>query len=183
MRARTSRPKTIDARYLERVALRYLDRFDSSVANLRKVLMRTVRRAAREQTLDVSELTTLVEALCARYVASSLLDDDRYARAFVASQRGRGASRRMILQKLRMRGVAGPVAEAALGDDDARSGSADTELEAALALVRKRRLGPHRAPEQRDARQRRDLATLARAGFSFDVARRALKVDLADDDF
>jgi len=44
------------------------------------------------------------------------------------------------------------------------------ELAAAARLARKRRLGPWRAAEGRREARERDLAALARAGFSYDVA-------------
>ena len=48
------------------------------------------------------------------------------------------------------------------------------ELEAAAALARRRRLGPYASEEKRrDARQKH-LASLARNGFSFDIARRVI---------
>jgi regulatory protein len=40
--------------------------------------------------------------------------------------------------------------------------------------VRKRRLGPFRSAETRDEHRHKDLASLARQGFSFDIAKRAL---------
>jgi len=40
--------------------------------------------------------------------------------------------------------------------------------------VRRRKLGPYRAPEAREARYQKDLGALGRAGFSFDLAKRAL---------
>ena len=52
---------------------------------------------------------------------------------------------------------------------------ADTELAAALVLVRKRRIGPYRAVEDADAAVRmKEMGLLARAGFSRDVAEQAL---------
>jgi regulatory protein len=47
--------------------------------------------------------------------------------------------------------------------------------------VRRRRLGPYRPQEERAARRQRDLGALARAGFSFDVARRALEISAGEE--
>ena len=174
---------TFSAEHLDRVALRYLNRFDSSVANLRRVLMQELRRAQRS-TVELPDAETahkLIDELLERYQRSSLLDDARYAVAFAAAQRARGASRRLIAQKLRQRGVPAATANAALSSADCDSGNA--ELEAALKFVRKKRLGPHRPAELREEKRRRDLAALARAGFSFEVAVRALGADAPDDAF
>ena len=47
----------------------------------------------------------------------------------------------------------------------------DPELAAVIAYARRRRLGPWAPAEVRAGRQERDLAALARAGFSYRVAR------------
>jgi regulatory protein len=51
------------------------------------------------------------------------------------------------------------------------------ELAAALALARRRRLGPFRAVAGDPARVQKELAAFARAGFGRDVALRALRMD------
>jgi regulatory protein len=174
---------TLSAEHLDRVALRYLNRFDSSVANLRRVLMRELRRAERsgDEQPDAEAAERLIDELLERFQRSSLLDDSRYAVAFASAQRGRGASRRLIAQKLRQRGVPAATVSDALSAADRET--TDAELAAALKFVRKKRLGPHRAPELREAKRRRDLAALARAGFGFDVALKALRADAPDDAF
>ncbi len=164
---------------LERRALTYLDRFDASAASLRRVLMGAVRRAGRKGGVDVAAAEALIDQLIERYRASGLIDDRRYAGNVAHFLRRRGASLRAIRHKLGGRGVSSEVVDSAIADADRDSG--DAELEAARALVRRRRLDPHRPPEERAARRARDLGALARAGFSLEVARRALEVDDDDD--
>ncbi len=160
---------------LDRAALAYLERFDSSAANLRRVLRGRVARAARAHPdLDAAAAERLVDELVERYQASGLIDDARYAESMARGLQARGASRRGIRHKLRARGVSADTIDAALAS--AGRDSDDAELDAARAFVRRRRLGPHRPEQQRAERYQRDLAALARAGFSFEVARRALEV-------
>jgi len=56
------------------------------------------------------------------------------------------------------------------------------ELEAARAYARKRRLGAYRSPEKRAEYRQKDLASLARQGFSFDIAKQALGPGAGTDD-
>ncbi len=159
---------------LERAALRYLERFDTSEKNLRRVLRGFVQKVAKERGADAAQGgRELTDELIARYRESGLVSDARFASALALGLRRRGASRRAIAEKLRTRGVAEDVAAAALVEAD-RDGGGDPELEAARAFVRRRRLGPHRPEAERAKNHRKDLGALARAGFSFDVARRAL---------
>jgi len=73
------------------------------------------------------------------------------------------------------------VIDATLASERAESG--DAELAAARALVKKKRLGASRPPAERAEHRRRDLATLARAGFDFDTARRALGEGRDEEEF
>src|SRR5260370_17156146 len=72
-------PRQATASYLENAALHYLERFSSSTANLRRVLMRKVARSARTHGTDPAEGAGLVEAIIVRYLQSGLLDDAAYA--------------------------------------------------------------------------------------------------------
>ncbi len=164
-------PKPATAAYLENAALHYLERFASSSGNLRRVLMRKVERSARLHGTDVASGARLVDEIIARYLRSGLLDDRAYAAQKAASLRRRGASRYAIRGKLAVKGVGGDLIDATLEAETAAS-----ELAAACALVRRRRLGPCRPPGARAGLRQKDLAALARAGFSLDLARRVLGV-------
>ena len=155
---------------LEGAALRYLERFDCSVSRLRKVLSERIGKAARAGVAEAAAAPAIVEELLERYQSSGLVNDERFAKNFAARQRDRGASRRMIEQKLRARGITSDVVEVLLP----RNASAADDLEAAHAFAKRRRLGPHRMPEQRDEYRRKDLMALARAGFSYDTASRVV---------
>lgn len=172
MRGTRKSDQPLEARDLEEAALRYLNRFDCSVDKLRRHLRTLIRRRGA----DLTALTEALEALLARYRQSGLLDDARFAKNLGARLSERGGSRRLVLSKLRARGVGSGDAEAALPR------SAENELAAARALVRRRRLGPHRPEAERQENRRRDLAALARAGFDHETAARALGYG-ADEDF
>jgi regulatory protein len=166
-------PKPITPSYLENAALHYLERFSSSSAHLKRVLMRKVIRAAAAGTGDAAEGERLVDTLIARYVAAGLVDDKAYAAQRAASLRRQGNSRFAIRGKLALKGVESTLIESALGELD--EDEAQGEIAAACALVRRRRLGPFRPAATRKDAWQKDLAALARAGFSLDLARRVLR--------
>ena len=166
-------PRRMTAERLENIALHYLGRYASSSGNLRRVLMRRVERATAAHGDDPADGARLVDALIARYQRSGLIDDRAYATQKAASLQRRGASRFGIRGKLRQKGVETDLIDDAMATLD-EGGSGAGELAAACALIRRRRLGPYRAAGQRAAMRQNDLAALARAGFSLDIARRAL---------
>ncbi len=180
--ARMSKPpRRISASVLENIALHYLERFDSSAENLRRVLMRRVTRAALHHGDDPAEGAALVTALVARFCANGLIDDARFAENRSRSLHRRGRPARAIRQTLAAKGVGGDEIAAALSVLAEDHDSAE-DLAAARHYVRRRRLGPWRPPDERAACRDKDLAVLARAGFSWSVARTALEDSGAPDE-
>jgi regulatory protein len=160
---------------VEQLALAYLNRFDVSASKLRRHLATRARQAG-----VAAEAQAWIEELIERYLQSGVLDDSRYAKNLALQLAARGKSSRAITQKLASRGVAGEVTGELM--KARREQEPGAELEAAKAYVRKRRLGPHRAPEKRAEYRQKDLASLARQGFSFDIARQALGPGPSSDD-
>jgi regulatory protein len=156
---------------LEAAALDYLRRFSSSSESLRRVLLQRVARAAEAASVDPAEGQRMVAEILARYLAAGLLDDRAYALQQAASLARRGVSAQGIRHRLAQKGVGGDLIRAALA---ALAAEGVSELAAACALTRRRRLGPYRTPEGRSASHGRDLGILARAGFSLAIARRVL---------
>src|SRR5690242_8118662 len=107
-------PRQATASHLENAALHYLERFSSSSANLRRVLLRKVERSARAHGTDPAEGAGLVEAIISRYLQSGLLDDAAYAAQQVASLRRRGTSLYGIRGKLALKGIESGLIAAAL---------------------------------------------------------------------
>ena len=171
-------PKKATARYLENVALWYLQRFAASTESLRRVLMRRVDKSVQAHETDRAEGAAFVEDILQRYRRAGLLDDRAYAAARTASLNRRGVSSRGVQARLAAKGVAAGDVAAAL--DTLRETVADPDLAAAVAYVRRRRLGPYRTAAERADYRDRDLAALGRQGFGYDIARRA--VDAADPD-
>ncbi|MBT3305966.1 MAG: regulatory protein RecX [Alphaproteobacteria bacterium] len=176
---RRKTPKKITAQYLENSALYYLSRFATSSENLRRVMMRKVVKSARHHDADPDDGKVLVDAMIERFLRSGLLDDGGYARARAASLHQRGNSSRIIRGKLKQKGLDEDTIEqalAALRDDDD-----DPERTAAIRFARRRRLGPFATRLQEDGVREKHLAAMARAGFSYDMARRIIDTENEDD--
>ncbi len=148
---------------LAEAALSYLNRYDASFQGLRRVLLRKIARDGSRAKLTEKE----VDELLLRLEGSRVIDDQRYAENLTANLRSRGASSRKIAMKLRERGIQATDAEKAKETDRV------SDLEAARTYARKRRL-TSRYNLGDPAERQKALAALARQGFSFDVAVRAL---------
>lgn len=168
-------PRKATAKYLDNAALYYLSRFATSAENLRRVMMRKVMRSAQHHGTDPDEGRALIEDLIGRFLGSGLLDDRAYAKTRAAGLHRRGNSARVIRGKLKQTGVDDDAITAALdarGEDN--EDGEDPELTAAVTLAKRRRLGPFAIKPPEDDTREKHLAALARAGFSYDVARRVI---------
>lgn len=163
-------PRKATPKSLENAAAYYLQRFATSRAHLRRVLMRRVERSVRAHGTDRDEGARAIEEILDKFERLGLLDDAAYAEMRVRSLRRRGASVRMIAVQLRQKGLDAEAIEAALEKADSETEAEDPEFAAAATLARKRRLGPYRPEAARKEAREKDLAALARAGFSYDTA-------------
>lgn len=167
-------PKKISPTYLQNAALHYLQRYATSAGNLRRVLMRKIKKSCLHHGHEVESFIPLVDDLINRYISSGLLDDASFARAKTATLRRQGKSQRMIEAKLTAKGLMKTDIVTALQESDAEG---DAEFDAALALTRKKKLGKFRLRASSDPDiSRKDMAVLGRAGFSYAIARKALNV-------
>lgn len=173
-----SKPPTSESlsRRLEKAALDYLARFSASTESLRRVLARKVSRLG----LAEEEGQAPIEAVIEKLVRLGYVDDRLYAEGHARSLSRRGRPVVVIRRALANKGVEGEAAEAALAALAEESGEAVPDLAAARALVRRRRMGPWRQPGERAAMRERDLARLARAGFSWQIAKAALEEEEPD---
>ncbi|MEO5374775.1 MAG: RecX family transcriptional regulator [Alphaproteobacteria bacterium] len=176
---RQRRVSRVSPAYLERAALYYLERFASSADNLRRLLMRRVGRSVITHGTNPDEAAAWVEALIVKLRGLGYLDDGRFAETKAVSLNRRGRPLAVIRSALRAGGVGGDDVDQAIKALTGRV--ADPDLAAAAALVRRKRLGPCRAPETRAGLRSRDLAALGRAGFSYDLARRVVDAPTPED--
>jgi len=173
-------PRKITPERLANIALHYLERYASSSENLRRVLERRVFKASLYyEDLDVDAAKGWIDDLIKRYQSAGLLNDLSYAEIRARSLMARGTASRVIRMKLMEKGVDGDTIDQALKSlvDE----HPEPELAAAIKLARRRRLGPYSDPAKREDKKERDLAAMARAGFSYDMAQRIIECNDKDE--
>lgn len=167
-------PRKISKTYLENAALFYLQRYATSSANLKRILARKIDRSCRHHQDNPEDFLPLVDELLLRYQGSGLLNDSLYAQNRVMSLRRQGLSKQAIFAKLNAKGLSKTHIETALAEiDDEHQ---NPELHAALQYARRKKLGVFRIkPPKNEKTPQNELASMGRAGFSYDIAKRALK--------
>jgi regulatory protein len=166
-------PRRITPDYLQRAAMHYLERYAAPAAQLRRVLARKIALSCRHHGEDPATHAAALDEVVARCTSSGLVDDQRFAEARAATLRRRGRSARAVAATLAAKGVGRELAARVSSVGDAE------ELTAARKAARRKRLGPWSRGD-RAANRQKDLAAMARAGFSIAVARAV--IDGTDED-
>jgi len=171
--------------WLRRSTLSYVERYPASVRRVQQVMRRRIERRLRgrcegrdpvdEVGLEVAaerqQLLAELDLLLVSLQQHGHLDDQRQAGLWVDAWHRKGHSVRVIRQRLLERGIAAELADLVVAEFQDRGEGDSVDLAAADNYARRRRLGPYRRdPERRAEFRRRDLAALARRGFSYGVA-------------
>lgn len=155
-------PPPLDAAALDRLALRYVERFATTRGKLSQYLSRKIRERGWEGA--PADVATVAE----RMATLGYVDDRGFAEMKGAALSRRGYGPRRVADTLRAAGLDADDAAPAL--EEARG----VALESALALARRKRIGPFAAERADPALRQRQLATLLRSGHDMRVARRIL---------
>ncbi|MBY0304034.1 MAG: RecX family transcriptional regulator [Sphingomonas sp. 28-62-20] len=168
---RVARPPTkpLDSPALERLALRYVERFATTRARLTTYLNGKIRQRGFDGAVPD------IAAIAERFAAAGYIDDRAFgdARAQAMARRGLGARR-----------VAGALHHAGIGSEDSAAlapAIADRAIEAALTFARKRRIGPYATEIPDRAVREKQIAAMIRSGHDFGLARRIASMAPGDD--
>lgn len=160
---------------LYEAALSYLARYATTELRLRQVLERRIDRWRRSvedsETADSVAVAarSAIAGVIARVVALGVVSDTEFAQSRARAMARSGRSSRAVAANLAARGVNAETARAAIEANET------SELDAAVMLTRKRRIGAFRDGDPGD--RNRELGVMARAGYPRDVAIRALEMD------
>jgi regulatory protein len=164
--------RPLDRAALGELALRYVGRFATSEARLRRYLLRKVKE--RTWAGDDDPAAAIADA-AARCAALGYVNDGEFARLRGAALTRRGLGTRRVRAQLGADGI---------GEADAApvlAAAADERLATALAFARRKRLGPFAREALTDPRARdKAFATMLRAGHDGAAARRVLSVAPGD---
>ena len=169
------KPPPLDTQALDRLALRYVERFATTRGRLADYLRRKVRERGWDgPPVDPREVAERMAAL-------GYVDDRAFAEARATSMTRRGLGARRIAGVFRQDGI-----------DEADAAAiapaiAKNALDAALAFARRKRIGPWSLAVAARPAAEKQLAAMLRAGHPFDLARRIVAlppgIELDLDDF
>jgi regulatory protein len=168
-RGERKRIQPLDAERLRALALAYVGRYATSCARLTAYLNRKIaeRGWIDESTPPVAEIVTQFGSL-------GYVDDEAFAKTRSESLLRRGYGPNRLRIALRVSGIGTDIIDRAADVDD------ENALAAALVFARRKRIGPYaRDALTPDIRQKM-MATLLRAGHSYDISRKILALTAND---
>lgn len=158
------RPDTLRA-----IAIRYVERYQTTRQRLLRLLQRKLRERGYEEGLDPPDLEGLVNAIA----ELGYVNDTAFAEARARSLSRRGLGQARIAADLRAAGIDTDICAELLEEAD--------PLQAALVFARKKRLGPFGAGVAEPKQRARQMAAFARAGHSHGLATRILNAESEED--
>ena len=148
---------------LKNIALFYLERYDASCSKLTAVLHRHIQKAKIQGLSIPPETDKWIKQIIQECQNLGFLNDIRYTENQVRILSEQGKSSRFITQKMKLAGINDDLIQSALSEQN--------DLIRAQIFVRKKRLGFN---------PQKDLAKLARAGFSYEIAKQVLHMEDVD---
>ena len=176
-----SKPKNkpITPAWLEAAAVYYLSRFESSEANLTKVLTRKAERRSGSKE-EAKAAQGLIKETVLKMQKLGYVDDLRFTKNQIRNLFARGCSRKTIIGKLRLKGVKPSLIESVL-EENSEDENPQNDEAAVINFARKKRLGPFRKDEPTPEKIKKELAALGRAGFDYELARRIIAAENVED--
>ncbi|QCE32448.1 hypothetical protein FAI41_02000 [Acetobacteraceae bacterium] len=190
---------SLDRFYLKEAVLHYLARFSTTKQKTAQMLSRKIMRwgfKAEKAGMPESAILEIQESAKAHIpeiieemVSAGAIDDLEFGRSKVRYSAGK-KSRRLIAAQLAAKGLSSDLLEDAMIEELGEAGEEKSrilELQAAIRLAKKRKIGPFQMQKTEEAdfddmilmqKFSKEMGVFARAGFSAEMAGKVLKMDL-----
>ena len=162
---------------LKDLAYSYLEKYSPSKQQLKVYLLKKYlikikgTKSKREVSLIIDEI---IDNLEKNRIINDELYSDSKARMFLR----RGYSLNKINQSLRNKGIESKFIKQSI--DKIKEDEIEPDFVSALKLCKRRRIGPLRPEANRELFYKKDMGILARGGFSFDLSKRVLNLDIKE---
>lgn len=167
-------PKKISERYLYNSGLHYLNRYAASQHQFETVMRRKITRSLKHhKNMETSEAEKLLQGTIKKFQDLGFINDTAFAIGYMNSLHKRGFSKAKIRAKFAAKGLSAELFDKAIDENNIGS----DEFWAALRYLQRKRKGPFRIKDGDETTLQKEMAALARQGFSYDVVKKALDLD------
>ncbi len=160
---------------LKDLAYSYLEKYNPSKQQLKIYLLKKylIKFSGKETKKDISNL---IDEIIINLERRKLINDELYSDSKARVLLRRGYSINKINLTLRNKGIDSIFIKKSL--DKIKSGKIDPDFVSAIKICKKRRIGPLRPNANRELFYKKDMGVLARAGFSFEISKKVLNLEL-----
>jgi regulatory protein len=160
---------------LKDLAYGYLEKYSPSKQQLKVFLLKKYLTKIKGGK-SKKEVSSIIDEVVNSLEKNNLVDDALYSDSKARMFLRRGYSLNKINQSLRNKGIDQKYIKISI--DKIKENEIEPDFVSALKLCKRRRIGALRPPANREIFYRKDMGILARGGFSFELSKRVLDLDL-----
>ena len=160
---------------LKDLAYSYLEKYSPSKQQLKIYLLKKYLLKIKG-TKSKKEVSLIIDKIVANLEKNRIINDELYSDSKARMFLKRGYSLNKINQTLRTKGIDSKFIKKTI--DKIKDNEIEPDFVSALKLCKRRRIGPLRPEANREVFYKKDMGILARGGFSFELSKRVLSLDL-----
>jgi len=162
---------------LRDLAYSYLERYSPSKQQLKVHLLKKYLTKIKG-TKSKKEVSNIIDEIILGLEKNKILNDEMYSDSKARMFLRRGYSLNKINQSLRNKGIEDKYIKQSI--DKIKEDEMEPDFVSALKLCKRRRIGPLRPDANRELFYKKDMGILARGGFSFELSKRVLDLELVE---
>jgi|TARA_B110000444_G_C18490039_1_gene433078 regulatory protein len=162
---------------LRDLAYSYLERYSPSKQQLKVHLLKKYLTKIKG-TKSKKEVSNIIDEIILGLEKNKILNDELYSDSKARMFLRRGYSLNKINQSLRNKGIETKYIKQSI--DKIKEDEIEPDFVSALKLCKRRRIGPLRPDANRELFYKKDMGILARGGFSYELSKRVLNLELVE---
>ena len=162
---------------LKDLAYSYLEKYSPSKQQLKVYLLKKYLTKIKG-TKSKKEVSLIIDEVINSLEKKRIINDELYSDSKARMYLRRGYSLNKINQSLRHKGVDSKYIKQSI--DKIKEDQIEPDFVSALKMCKRRRIGPLRPHANRELFYKKDMGILARGGFSFDLSKRVLNLDIEE---
>ena len=160
---------------LRDLAYSYLEKYSPSKQQLKVYLLKKYLIKIKG-TKSKKEVSLIIDEIVLNLEKNRIINDELYSDSKARMFLRRGYSLNKINQSLRNKGIDNQYIKKSI--DKIKEDEIEPDFVSALKLCKRRRIGPLRPQANRELFYKKDMGILARGGFSFELSKRVLNLEL-----
>ena len=160
---------------LKDLAYSYLEKYNPSKQQLKVFLLKKYLNKIKGSK-SKKEVSSIIDEIISNLEKNKILNDEIYSDSKARMFLRRGYSLNKINMSLRSKGIEEKFIKRTI--EKIKENQIEPDFVAALKLCKRRRIGPLRPEGNRELFYKKDMGVLARGGFSFELSKRVLDLDI-----